>query len=527
MGRILKMNDFFYLFLVCDLPVKVIYLTHIHSSPHGTDSMSSKVKRGEKEDMKKGVAYRPFGQPSKKIEKTLSIALQHHREGRFSDAEYCYRQVLESVPHDVDVLCNIGAVLMSQGRFDEAADSLTKAISLDRDHAISNYNLGNVLKKKGNIEEAKDSYLRAIDSDRSHAGAHFNIGNIYMEEGKLDEALSYFHNTISLNPGHIAAHLNTGNVLMTQGKIDEALASYRNVLASDENNTAAYHNIGIILKIQGKIEEAIDAYNRAIEIEPENSSAQNNLGNLLKDSGRIDEAVQCFRRAVELDYGNVSARHMLAALTGMKTEAAPRQYVRELYDRYADNFESHLVETLSYDIPKVLRDMLYDLLGENVRFDNAVDLGCGTGLAGEKIRSLTDRLEGIDISPVIIEKAEKKNIYDALMTGDMVEVLNEKAEKYDLFVAADVFIYTGNLTPVFSSVKRCSKNKSYFAFSTEVNLGDDYILRPTGRYAHSFSYIQTLAKSHGFKIVKHRPEVIRKEKEEEISGDVYILECAG
>jgi len=67
-------------------------------------------------------------------------------------------------------------------------------------------------------------------------------------------------------------------------------------------------------------------------------------------------------------------------------------------------------------------------------------------------------------------------------------------------------------------------SKSYFAFSTEVNLGDDYILRPTGRYAHSFSYIQTLAKSHGFKIVKHRPEAIRKEEGQEISGDVYILQ---
>ncbi|MEA3470605.1 MAG: tetratricopeptide repeat protein [Thermodesulfobacteriota bacterium] len=489
--------------------------------------MSSKEKRGEKEDKKKVVRYRPFGRPSRNVEETLSIALQHHRAGRFKDAEYCYRQVLISVPHDVDVLCNLGAVLMSQGRFDEAAASLMEAISLDRGHAISNYNLGNVLKKQGKIEEAKDSYLRAVESDRSHAGAHFNIGNIYMEEGRLDEALSCFRNTISLDPGHIAAHLNMGNVLKTQGNIDEALASYRNVLAGDENNAAAYHNIGIILKIQGKIEEAIDAYNRAVEIEPGNSNAQNNLGNLLKDSGRIDEAIQCFRRAVELDNDNVSARHMLAALTGEKTEAAPRQYVRELYDRYADNFDRHLVEILSYDIPSVLRDMLYDLLGEDMRFNDAVDLGCGTGLAGEKIRPMTDRLEGIDISPIIIEKAEKKNIYDALMTGDIVEVLSESTEKYDLFVAADVFIYTGNLTHVFSSVKRCSKDKSHFAFSTEVNLGDDYILRPTGRYAHSFSYIQKLARQHGFKIVKHRPEAIRKEKGQEISGDVYILECAG
>lgn len=486
--------------------------------------MSSREKREQKKAAKKGARYRPFGRPSEKIEDILGTALQHHRAGRFKEAEYCYRQVLESVPQDIDVLCNLGAVLMNQGKLDEAVHSLREAVLLDRNHAISNYNLGNVLKKQGKIDEAKERYLKAIECDRSHTGAHFNVGNIYVEEGRFDDALSSFLNTLSLNPGHVAAHLNMGNVLKAQGKMDEALVSYRNALANDENNTAAYHNIGIILKAQGKIDEAIEAYNRAIAIEPENSSAQNNLGNLLKDSGRIAEAVQCFRRAVELDYDNVSARHMLAALTGMKTEAAPRQYVMDLYDRYADDFESHLVDTLSYDIPSVLMEMVCDLQGENVRFVHAVDLGCGTGLVGEKIRSLAERLDGIDISPKIIEKAREKNIYDVLMTGDIVEVLNERAENYDLFVAADVFIYRGNLSPVFSSVKRCSMEKSLFAFSTEVNLGDDYVLRPTGRYAHSFSYIQTLAKTYGFKIVKHRPEVIRTEKGEDISGDVYVLQ---
>jgi predicted TPR repeat methyltransferase len=425
------------------------------------------------------------------------------------------------------VLCNLGAVLNSQDRLDEAADSLRKALSIVRDHALSNYNLGNILKKQGKIEEAKDCYQRALRSNSEHADTHFNLGNIYVEEGRLDKALQCFHNAISLNASHLASYLNMGNVLKRQGKYNEALASYRSVLVQDEHNETAYHNIGIICKIQGKIEEAIDAYSHATAIDPDNSSTLNNLGNLLKDEDRIDEAVQCFRRAVELDDDNVSSRHMLAALTGEKTEAAPLQYVRELYDRYADNFDSHLVDTLDYDIPLVLKNMIDALPGQEVRFSNTVDLGCGTGLVGEKIRPITDYLIGIDISPGIIERAEERNIYDLLIIGDIVEVLKESVEKYDLFTAADVFIYTGNLDPIFSSVKRCAKKGSYFAFSTEVSLGDDYILRPTGRYAHSFLYVQNLAKKHGFKIAKHRPEVIRKEKGQEIFGDVYIFQYAG
>jgi predicted TPR repeat methyltransferase len=489
--------------------------------------MSAKKKK-EKREQKKGMEAK-----SKKvacagnIREIYGIALQHHRGGRFKEAEYRYRQILTFMPGDADIYCNLGGALHGQGKLDEAAECFRDALSRNPDHILSIYNLGNVLKAEGRPEEAEAHYRQAIGLDKNHIGSHFNLGNICMDQARFDEAAECFREVIKISPNHLASHLNLGNVLKEKGLFDEAITAYRNVLALDPKNATSLYNIAIILRILGKVEEAIESYRQTIEMDPENADAYNNLGNLLKDKGRLDEAVSCFKRAVEIDKENVSALHTLSALTGETPETAPKKYVRELYDRYADNFDVHLTEKLDYDIPSVVREMFDALLDVPARFENILDMGCGTGLSGLKFRAITGRLCGVDISPVMIEKSRERNIYNSLVAGDMVEYLNESHEQYDLFIATDVFIYTGDLQSIFHAVRRRSKEGAYFTFSTEGFEGDDYILRTTGRYAHSVAYIKRLAGENGFDIEMRRQEVIRMEKGQEIMGDVYILKYKG
>ena len=57
----------------------------------------------------------------------------------------------------------------------------------------------------------------------------------------------------------------------------------------------------------------------------------------------------------------------------------------------------------------------------------------------------------------MIEQARAKNLYDRLVAADLVEFLHgEPAVSADLAVAADVFVYIGDLEPVFAGVcPRC------------------------------------------------------------------------
>jgi predicted TPR repeat methyltransferase len=92
-----------------------------------------------------------------------------------------------------------------------------------------------------------------------------------------------------------------------------------------------------------------------------------------------------------------------------------------------------------------------------------------------------------------------------------------------LFIATDVFIYVGELSDVFSKVRAHAKPGACFVFSTEMELEQDYILRPSGRYAHSRNYIEALADKHGFALAASQTTDLRKEAQQQIIGELYVL----
>ena len=150
----------------------------------------------------------------------------------------------------------------------------------------------------------------------------------------------------------------------------------------------------------------------------------------------------------------------------MTRELNYRHKVEDLFDEYAPTFEQHLCERLAYDIPSVLLEMLQmepsfankapGVLSEHL----ALDLGCGTGLAGVALRQhCVGRLEGCDLSQGMLDIARDKAVYDALHRADAVLFLRRQPPAAaDIVVAADVLIYVRDLAPLFDAARavRCT-----------------------------------------------------------------------
>ena len=80
-----------------------------------------------------------------------------------------------------------------------------------------------------------------------------------------------------------------------------------------------------------------------------------------------------------------------------------------------------------------------------------MDLGCGTGLAGECFASIAQYMVGCDLSSKMIEKAEEKGCYDQLFHEEIVAALarfQEPEQLMDLVIASDVLCYIGDLNRV-------------------------------------------------------------------------------
>ncbi|WP_028032305.1 class I SAM-dependent methyltransferase [Chelativorans sp. J32] len=245
-------------------------------------------------------------------------------------------------------------------------------------------------------------------------------------------------------------------------------------------------------------------------------------GEMLVAAGELAAAIEAWRTVLRLDpedrLGATLKLELHGALPGL--DAAPSAFVETLFDQYAGRFDEALVKKLDYRVPELLWNALKRLGRE--QFAHVVDLGCGTGLMGERLRTSASFLEGMDISGEMLKKAEAKRIYDRLSREDLLKLASLPSEA-DLITAADVFMYVGALAPIFDLVAANLRSGSVFAFSVESHDGtEEMVLRPSRRYAHSPAHVRMLLGATGFDIVSFEKATIRMDRGEPVEGLIVV-----
>ena len=215
-------------------------------------------------------------------------------------------------------------------------------------------------------------------------------------------------------------------------------------------------------------------------------------------------------------------RHYINARLGLRPPKAPASYVRALFDDYADYYDNHLMVELAYAGPNLLRGAVDRRL--DGRSPLVVDLGCGTGICGPLFRPLAETLIGVDLSPDMLARAEARGIYDRLVEADLVRYMAQAEDQVDLCLAADVFVYIGDLAPAFRAIAAALSEGGYFAFTTEAGAGRDWTLQRSGRYAHGRDYILSLARQCGLIVVSVEAATLRTQRGEPVTGDVWLLQ---
>ena len=424
------------------------------------------------------------------LQKKLDFAVQQHQAGRLQKARKIYNKILKANPLHTDALHMLGLLEHQSGDNDTAIRLLTRAKEQGPASAELLTNLGSALQARRIFNEAIKAFQQAIELSPGFELAYNNLGNALRAVGNQDAAASAFQSAIKIYPNYALAHFNLGDLLHAQERYDEAIASMK----------------------------------RALALEPEFADASNSLAVLYMKKGDTGEAINMFRRILELDKDNASARHLLAALEGQASTETPSDYVVELFDGYAASFEHHLVGELEYQTPQKLYDAVEEFIRDRQSELDVIDLGCGTGLCGPLFRKHASFLKGVDLSPGMLVRAKERNIYDELVEGDLTVGLGTARDVYDVVIAADVFVYVGELRQVFEATVRTLRPGGLFAFSLEAEEGsDDFVLRPTGRYAHSIGYMRRLAQAAGLREVRLEESVLRMEKGQPIDGYIVVL----
>lgn len=351
----------------------------------------------------------------------------------------------------------------------------------------------------------------AVDQARSL----FLRGLAACERGHWLQAEADFAAALALVPGRPSLLLNLGVVRLRLGRADRALPLLEQVVTLEPGDAQAWGHLATARAECGHTQAALHAATQAVTLQPALPTVWTLRGTLERELGLLPAARASFEQALAHGADVHLVGYYLAAVAQDATPPAPpRAYVEQLFDQYGDDFEQHLVQTLGYRMPAVM----VDGLGQP-RYAAALDLGCGSGLVGALLRPRCGRLDGIDLSARMVEIARGRGLYDAVFHADLVEHLSATAQAYDLLTAADVFIYVGDLAPVFTQAARVLRPGGEFCFSVE-EAGDaaGFALQPSLRYAHGEGYIRSLAAPHGFEVRATSRHAVRMDQGRPIPG---------
>lgn len=375
--------------------------------------------------------------------------------------------------------------------------------------------------------------------------------------GRPDDALHHTRRAASLSPAWAVPATELALLLARMGRTPEALDAAQQAVALAPNSLQVLTGMVGIAHQALNPQLALAWLEKALQLDPNNATLKRHLVRDLAQLGHHAHAVLVSTQLLEHNATDVDVRlgRAKAALAAGDTALAvqdtktllahdpanatyqfwhsvargevpptqPAAMTQALFDGYAPVFDMHLVEGLQYQVPARVAALVGERYPDGML--DLLDLGCGTGLLGKYLGGIHGLLIGVDLSPGMLAQAAQLQIYDDLLTTDLLTALRGMpADGYDVVAACDVFIYSGDLTEVVPAAAGVLKPGGHFLFSCEAAQPDeaDLVLRPSTRYAHKASHVRALCTAAGFTNVTQEDTTIRVESGQRIGGYIVV-----
>jgi len=268
------------------------------------------------------------------INHLLKTAIKEHQKGKLDEAEMLYREVLNTEPRQSDANHNLGLILTSKDKIEEALILLKVATEVNPNTEQYWISYINALIKQNRLEEAGTICKKILTQQPESIRLHFNLGVVLQNLDKLPEAEASYRKVIELKPDFIEAHNNLGTILQKNGQFEDAEVSYGKIIELKPDHVNANYNLGLVLQNLDKLPEAEASYRKVIELKPDHIEAHNNLGTILQNNGQFEDAEEIFRKIIELKPDVIEVHENLRILLKFKTLSLK---IREAKKNYKNN----------------------------------------------------------------------------------------------------------------------------------------------------------------------------------------------
>lgn len=405
----------------------------------------------------------------------------------------------------------LGRRRLLQNRYPEAEELLRHAdgsLSSDEIKTL----LGETLLKQKRKDDALPYFYQAVNINRHNFSSLLHIADLEAEKQNFTDAEAFYKKALEVNDKSVSAHTNYANLLCKCKRTLEALEEYRAAVILAPQTPELSYNLAVILKTLGEYEQALalmfNAYYRDSRPEWSLSLAETLI---LFHQTEPEKAQKIVSNWLEKMPDSLVAKHLQSVFNG-ETPADEIAYNRLLFDNFADTYENTL-HTINYAVINRMAEICPPFKGE------VWDLGCGTGLVGERFKTAENTFTGIDLSAEMLKKARAKNIYTNLCQSEIIAYLEQHKNENATLTAADVFCYFGDLSRLFSL---CAPRKLIFSLETDLQT-ETYAVQANGRYKHNPLYVRKQLQNAGYTNINEHSLILRRENGSDVAG---LLICA-
>ncbi|WP_069805623.1 serine/threonine-protein kinase [Thermogemmatispora onikobensis] len=311
--------------------------------------------------------YVPRIQPRSRQE-CFDDGVAFYFQGRYKEAAEAFSEAISQDPTYADAYVNRGSCYLQLQEPEKALTDFDRALELNPQQAIAYNGRGYARCALGDDRRALADFERALELDPAYLEAYFNRGRAYRRLQEYEKAISDYSRVLQLDPSHVDAYNNRGNAYCCLGNFEQAIADFSQAIRLNPEYTLAYNNRGNAYDALGEHELALSDLTRAIELDAFYANAYNNRGTVYRNMQEYEQALEDYERALEIqpDYALVYYNRGLT------------RYEMQDYEQAIQDFERALELDPGYVEAHIRRGMAYDALQEYEKaiadFNRAVEL---------------------------------------------------------------------------------------------------------------------------------------------------------
>ncbi len=233
------------------------------------------------------------------------------------------------VTEECIVLKKRGNKFLSEGRYQEAEECYRQSVAVNPDFAEGFVNLGFILSLQQRAEEAKSVLEQALRLDPELEDACYLLGTISQEQGAPDDAIRYFNRALELKPDFDVAYKDLCLAYFDTGQYENAKKTVLKGISVSPQFTDLYLYLGNLLLLEKEREQAIESYRKALVLKPDYAVVYSNMGKAFLELGQVEEAKDNYRKAVQLNPDDVASISCLLFIQSFNPKCTPSQYLFE------------------------------------------------------------------------------------------------------------------------------------------------------------------------------------------------------